>query len=77
MINFFSTKSKGGEAYVCRLNCYRCPRITQKALNSNFIINTTQKECNIIVCWENDWKNCPIEVIEFKKKLSKKSKEKN
>ncbi|MCD6093280.1 MAG: winged helix-turn-helix domain-containing protein [Candidatus Omnitrophica bacterium] len=25
------------------------------------------KECDIIVCWENDWKDCPIEVIELKK----------
>lgn len=25
------------------------------------------KECDIIVCWENDWENCPIEVIELKK----------
>lgn len=25
------------------------------------------KECDIIVCWEHDWKDCPIEVIELKK----------
>lgn len=25
------------------------------------------KECDIIVCWENDWEDCPIEVIELKK----------
>ncbi len=24
------------------------------------------KECDIIVCWEHDWRNCPIEVIELK-----------
>jgi len=24
------------------------------------------KECDIIVCWEHDWKNCPLEVIELK-----------
>ncbi len=23
-------------------------------------------ECNIVVCWEHDWKECPIEVIELK-----------
>jgi len=26
-------------------------------------------ECDLIVCWEHDWKECPIEVIEFKKVL--------
>lgn len=25
------------------------------------------KECDIIVCWEHDWKECPLEVIELKK----------
>lgn len=25
------------------------------------------KECDIIVSWEHDWENCPIEVIELKK----------
>jgi len=24
-------------------------------------------ECDIIVCWEHDWKGCPIEVIELRK----------
>jgi hypothetical protein len=27
-------------------------------------------ECDIIVCWEHDWKGCPIEVIELKSVLS-------
>ncbi|MEM3422481.1 MAG: winged helix-turn-helix domain-containing protein [Candidatus Bilamarchaeaceae archaeon] len=25
------------------------------------------KECDIIVCWEHDWPDCPLEVIELKK----------
>jgi len=29
------------------------------------------KECDIIVCWENDWKDCPIEVIELKEIIKK------
>ena len=24
------------------------------------------KECDIVVCWEHDWKDCPLEVIELK-----------
>lgn len=29
------------------------------------------KECDIIVCWEHDWANCPIEVIELKSAIKK------
>ncbi|MGQ9617124.1 MAG: winged helix-turn-helix domain-containing protein [Spirochaetota bacterium] len=29
------------------------------------------KECDIIVCWEHDWKECPIEVIELKYEIKK------
>lgn len=28
------------------------------------------KECDIIVCWEHDWKDCPLEVIELRKKIN-------
>ncbi len=31
------------------------------------------KECDIIVCWEHDWKDCPLEVIELKKILASNS----
>ena len=27
-------------------------------------------KCNLIVCWEHDWKECPIEVIELKKVIT-------
>ena len=26
-------------------------------------------ECDVIVCWEHDWKDCPIEVIELRTKI--------
>lgn len=26
-------------------------------------------ECDIVVCWEHDWKSCPIEVIELKTEI--------
>lgn len=29
------------------------------------------KECDIIVCWEHDWRECPIEVIELKSVIQK------
>jgi len=28
-------------------------------------------QCDIVVCWEHNWKECPIEVIELKKALAK------
>jgi hypothetical protein len=28
-------------------------------------------ECDVIVCWENDWKDCPIEVISLKELMRK------
>jgi len=38
--------------------------------SSNFKIhNHDPKECDVIVCWEHDWKDCPIEVIELKTKI--------
>jgi hypothetical protein len=27
------------------------------------------KGCDIIVCWENDWKDCPLEIIELKTEI--------
>lgn len=27
------------------------------------------KGCNLIICWENDWQNCPIEILELKKEV--------
>lgn len=27
------------------------------------------KGCNLIICWENDWQDCPFEILELKKKV--------
>jgi hypothetical protein len=27
------------------------------------------RECDMIVCWENDWPGCPIEVLELKQAI--------
>jgi hypothetical protein len=29
------------------------------------------KQCDILVCWENDWDNCPMEIIELKREIRK------
>jgi len=28
-------------------------------------------ECDLIVCWEHNWPECPVEVIELKKELER------
>lgn len=38
--------------------------------SSHFKIhNHDPKECDVIICWEHDWKDCPIEVIELKTRI--------
>jgi hypothetical protein len=27
-------------------------------------------DCDLIVCWEHNWQNCPVEVIELRKAIS-------
>ena len=40
---------------------------------SNFIGHKhDSSECDLIVCWENDWYDCPIEVISLKDYIFKK-----
>jgi len=29
------------------------------------------KQCDIIICWEHDWKGCPLEVIELREVIKK------
>ena len=39
-------------------------------LSSNFKAHHHDPEqCDILVCWEHDWQDCPIEVIELKTKI--------
>ena len=33
--------------------------------------NHDKEKCDIIVCWEDNWKGCPIEVIELKEEIKK------
>jgi len=33
--------------------------------------NHDPKECDVIVCWEHDWQECPIEVIELRKEIER------
>jgi len=39
---------------------------------SNFKLHRhDSKQCDFIVCWENDWLDCPIKIIELKKEIMK------
>jgi hypothetical protein len=38
--------------------------------SSNFKLHKHDpKDCDVIICWENDWKDCPLEVIELKTEI--------
>ena len=42
-------------------------RIEFEYLSSNFVIHKhNPRDCDVIVCWEHDWKDCPLEVIPLK-----------
>lgn len=41
-------------------------RIEFEYKSSNFVAHKHDpRECDIIVCWEHDWKECPLEIIGF------------
>ena len=41
-------------------------RIEFEFRSSNFKLHKHDpKDCDIVVCWEHDWKDCPLEVIEL------------
>lgn len=43
-------------------------RIEFEFASRNFVLHGHDvKGCELIVCWENDWKECPVEVMELKK----------
>jgi hypothetical protein len=48
---------------------YNCPISTLRSQSNskNFVTHKNDpKLCDLIVCWEHDWKDCPIEVISLK-----------
>jgi hypothetical protein len=47
-------------------------RIEFEFKSSNFRLHGHDaNQCDFIVCWENDWADCPIEVIELRKEILK------
>ena len=38
--------------------------------SSNFKLHKHNlKQCNLIICWENDWKDCQVEVMALKERI--------
>jgi hypothetical protein len=51
---------------------WRRVRIEFELFASHFKLHRHDpSKCDIIVCWENDWKGSPIEVIELKSEMEK------
>lgn len=49
---------------------YRRVRIEFEFQSRNFVTHKHNvDECDVIVCWENNWQDCPLEVIELKSVL--------
>ena len=47
-------------------------RIEFEYLNRNFLAHMHPLSgCELIVCWEHNWPDCPLEVIELKKVLAR------
>lgn len=45
-------------------------RIEFEFQSSNFKLHKHDPEfCDVIVCWEHDWKDCPLEVIELRSRI--------
>ncbi len=43
---------------------------------SNFRVHEhSPEQCDVIVCWENDWPDCPVEVVELRSEIQKLSPE--
>jgi hypothetical protein len=51
-------------------NRWQRVRIEFEYISSNFVVHQHDiTKCDLIICWEHDWKNCPLEVISLKEHL--------
>ena len=50
----------------------QCVKIEFELASKNFLLHGHEwSKCDLIVCWEHNWPECPVEVIELKKVLGK------
>jgi hypothetical protein len=58
---------EGKRCFDRKNNLWEHVKIEFEFKSSNFIQHGhNPDECDVIVCWQNDWNDCPIEVIELK-----------
>ena len=51
-------------------NRWQRVRIEFEYRSSNFVVHKHDiTKCDLIICWEHDWKDCPLEVISLKEHL--------
>jgi hypothetical protein len=56
--------------YDCKKSLWAKARIEFEFKASNFVEHGHDPaQCDFIVCWENDWPDCPLKVIELKKEI--------
>jgi hypothetical protein len=63
---------EGKYLYDKKKNLWAKARIEFEFKSSNFRLHGHDaNQCDFIVCWENDWPDCPIEVIELRNEILK------
>jgi hypothetical protein len=63
---------EGKRCFDKKNNLWEHVKIEFEFKSSNFIQHGhNPDECDVIVCWQNDWNDCPIEVIELKEEIRK------
>ncbi len=69
MVTWIGTQFPDVEAYrEVAPGRWQWVRIEVEFLSRNFLHHSHDpKGCDLIVCWENNWPDCPLEVIELKK----------
>jgi hypothetical protein len=51
-------------------DCWEKVRVEFEYRSSSFKYHGHKQElCDVIVCWEHDWPDCPLEVIELKSQI--------
>jgi hypothetical protein len=63
---------EGKRCFDKKNNLWEHVKIEFEFKSSNFIQHGhNPDECDVIVCWQNDWNDCPLEVIELKEEIRK------
>jgi hypothetical protein len=72
MLTYIGTQYPDAEAYrEVAPGRWQLERVEFEMYSRNFLLHGHDpKDCDLIVCWEHNWEECPVEVLELKKALS-------